>query len=173
MNQQRGLQEERDNIGPIDRVVKRIQLAGVMKAVKNERGQAKNVEMNRAWSVPAADEYKQADKNIEKRGNTQIILDRRRSILRSGHQGGLKSGLATVHLVANFGPRAHAKQNPRNVRSSAYLEAAYGLDDIPLFDAGLGGWRVRNYVPRHYALLRVQPGDPVIGKNKPGALLKV
>src|ERR1700722_7626549 len=129
--------------------------------------------MNRARSVPAANEYKQADKNIEKRGNAQIIFDRRRSILRSGHQRGLESGLATVHLVANLGPRAHAKQNAGDVRSAVNLEAAYGLDESALLDPSLGGWRVRNYVPRDYALLCVQPSDPVVRKHKPGALLKV
>src|SRR5437016_11176403 len=64
VQEQRGLQQPRSNIAPVNRPVKRIQLAAVVKGVKGKRDQAENVEMSRARSSPAAEQHIQPDSKV-------------------------------------------------------------------------------------------------------------
>ena len=65
MDEQRGLDEPGGRVAPVDDPVEGIQFAAVVEAVKNERNQTENIEMDGAGRVPAADENEQADEKIE------------------------------------------------------------------------------------------------------------
>src|SRR5580704_10996407 len=173
MNQQSRLQKPRDGLRPIDGCVKGIQLPGVMKAVKDERHQTKNVKVNSARSVPAANENEQPNEDIEKRGDPQIIFDRRGRVLRRSHQRRLKSGLAAMHLVAHFSPGTRVKQDSRNICRAMNRNISHGQHDVALFDSCLGGWRVGDDMPSYDTLLGVQPSHTIVWKNKSRTLLEV
>src|SRR5262249_55525220 len=53
VQQQYGLQHVRENIAPVNRPVKRVQLSAEMEGVKYERNQAKNVEVRRSRGGPS------------------------------------------------------------------------------------------------------------------------
>ncbi len=76
MQQQRGLQQPRDNSGPVDFPVKRAQLSRVLERIQDVGHQAKNVEVHGARGIPPAPENEQADEKIEQSHNAQIIFQR-------------------------------------------------------------------------------------------------
>ena len=76
MNEQRGLQENRNHVPPIDSPVKRIQLSGVMKTEQNEGDEAENIEVNGARRIPPAHKNKKTDEKIKQCGKPQVIFNR-------------------------------------------------------------------------------------------------
>src|ERR1700740_391286 len=109
MHQQSGLQKQRHYVGPVNRFIKRIQLAAVMEAIKNERNKAENIEMNGPGRVPAARKNKKPDEEIKQRGKPEVVLDRRRVFLRRCNQRSLKRRARTPHAVANLCPWPNAE----------------------------------------------------------------
>src|ERR1700730_2466939 len=106
VHQQSGLQQQRNDVAPIDGPVKRIQLAAVMEAVEHKRDQAKNVEMNGSRCVPAAKKNKKADEEIEQRRDPQVALNRRRVLLGRRDQRDRKRLTVPPEVIANFRPGA-------------------------------------------------------------------
>ena len=98
--------------------------------------------MDRAGRVPAADEDEQADEQIEKRGDAQIIFDGRRVFLRRGDQRSFEGAAVATQFVADFGPGADVEEDASDVRGAMNGHAADGFDDITLFDAGFGAGRI-------------------------------
>src|SRR5262249_27756279 len=115
VDEQRRLIQQGCDVGPVDNPVKRIQLAAVVKAVKNERDKAEDVEMNGARSVPAAREDEKADKKVQECREAQIIFYGRGIFLRRRYERGFKGRAIPAEPIANFNPRPYAKQNACNV----------------------------------------------------------
>ena len=65
------------------------------------------------------------------------------------------------------------EEDASDVRGAMNRHAADGFDDIALFDAGFGTWRISDHVPGGDALGGVHPSDAVVGENEVGALLEV
>ena len=129
--------------------------------------------MDRARGVPAADEDKQSDEQVQQGGDAQIIFDGRGVFLRCGDQRSFEGAAVAAQFVADFSPGADVEQDAGDVRGAMNGHAADGCDDIALFDAGFGAGRIGDNVPGGDALGRVHPGDAVIGQNEARTLLKV
>ena len=65
MQEQRGLQDPRSYVEPINGPVEQIQLARVSEGVKDKRGQAEYIEVARVAGRPAAEKDEGADQEIE------------------------------------------------------------------------------------------------------------
>ena len=102
---------------------RRIQLSAVVKAIKNERNQAENVEVNRARRVPAANENEKSDEKIEQRGRCADSSRSRRICPAARSPGESQTPPPATDLVANLGPRARAKQDAGDVGSAMDLDS--------------------------------------------------
>ena len=76
MYEQRGLQENRNHVPPIDGPVKRIQFSGVMKTEEHEGHEAENIKVNGARRVPPAHKNKKTDEEIKQRRDSEVVLNR-------------------------------------------------------------------------------------------------
>jgi hypothetical protein len=93
--------------------------------------------------------------------------------LRRGDQGRFKGAPVAAQLIANFGPGADVEEHAGDIGGAMDGRAADGFDNVALAYAGFGTGRIGHDVPGGDALGRVHPGDPIVGKNVEGALLKV
>src|SRR5271163_1010641 len=142
-----------------------------MKAVKNERHQAENVEMNRARGVPAARENKKTDKEIQQRRDSEVIFNRGGVLLRRGDERYFERLAVAANSVAYLRPRAGAPEQFGYVGGAMDLGSMEGFDVVALFDAGAVSRSAGSHMPSGNAAGGVQPGDAVIGNDEARALL--
>ena len=173
MDEERRLDQPGHRIAPVNDLIERVQLAGIMETVKDERGQTENVEMNRSRRAPPAHENEKPDEEVEQRSDAQIILNRRRIGLRGGDYRGFKRPAIAPHLVTDLGPRPRTEQYPGHIRRAMNRDAADGLHIVALPNSRFRSRGVGYYMPGHHALRRLHPRDAVIGKNVAGTLLEI
>src|ERR1700733_4485500 len=108
MHEECRLQKQRDYIAPIDRPIEGIELIAIVEAVQHERNQAKDIKVDSARRIPAANKNKKTDEKVKKCSDPQVVFDRCGVLLRRGNKGGLKGLAIASNLIRNFHPRTHA-----------------------------------------------------------------
>src|SRR5579862_1376285 len=173
MDEKRGLQHPRRFVGPVDDVVERIQLAAVMKAVKNKRDQAENVEMHRSRRIPPARENEESNEQVKNGGDAQVILDAERLFLRRGDQRHFERLIAAPDFVLYFAPDAGVEQQAGDVGGAVDGRSVDGKDEVALLNSGLLGGRSGGHIPGGDAGGGVDPGNAVVRSDVLGPLPEV
>src|SRR5437660_7679558 len=118
MEQQRRSQQARHNLRPVDFPVEDVQLSAEMERPENEGNQAKDIKVDRARSVPPANENEQANKQIKQAHDSQVVFGREGFFGRRGEQGSLEFLAAAGKLIVYLGPKPSAVQPTRDLRGS-------------------------------------------------------
>src|SRR5713226_9219427 len=113
MEQQCGREETRGNIGPVDFVIKCVELSAVVEGIQYERDETENIKVNRARGVPAANENEQPDKKIQEPNDAEIIFDRSRLFRRRCDQRRFKFFAVARQFVTNLIPKPRSPQLAR------------------------------------------------------------
>ena len=171
MDEEGRLQQKRDHVAPVDCPVERVQFAAVMKAVKNERYEAEDIEMNCARRVPPARENEKSDEEIQQRGDPEVVLNRGGVLLRRGDQRHLERLAVPADSIVDFRPGTCAPEQFRYVGGAVDRGSVEGFDVIALLDSRPVARHSGNDVPRHDAVGGVHPGDAVIGNDEARTLL--
>ena len=106
-----------------------------MKAVKDERDEAEQVEMDGAGCIPAANEDEEADEKVEQGGDSKVVFERGGILLRCGDERNFKRLTVAQNAVAQLHPRASAVEHLGDVSGAVNRDPAHGLDGIALLDA--------------------------------------
>src|SRR5258708_14404619 len=109
MKGRRGREHTCHNARPIDFQIEGVQLAAKVERTNNKGNQAKNIKMHGARSVPPPRKDEQANEEIQKSDNAQIIFNGDWLARRGGDQPGFKllavAGELLAELCPNAGPR--------------------------------------------------------------------
>src|SRR5579862_1733401 len=144
-----------------------------MEAIKDERHQAENVEVDGSRRVPAARKNEKSDEEIQNGGDAQVILDAKWLFLRCCDQRHLERFVAAPDFVLYLAPDARVEQQPGNVRSAVNRNGVNSLYEVAFSNAGLSGGRTRSDVPGSNAGGGIDPGDSVVRCDVLGPLPEV
>ena len=75
MKEERWLERLRGHVSPVDEPVECSRFAGGSEAVEDERSKAKDVEMDRLWRGPAAEEDVDANTKVDKGDEAKTLID--------------------------------------------------------------------------------------------------
>ena len=173
VDEQRRREKHGDDVAPINFPIEDGKLSAVVEAVKDERGQAEEIEMHGARSVPAARENEQANENIDQAGDAEIVLEGGGIFGVGGDELGVEGGAVALDAVGELGPFAGAEEHLSDLGGTANIGAANGFDVVAGLDASLFGGRAGSNVPGLDAGAGVQPGDAVIGDREGAALIEI
>jgi hypothetical protein len=162
VHKQRRLQIRCSDAAPVDDPIEGIQLAAVVKTIQDEGNEAEDVKVNSAGRSPSAHENEEPYEEIQQRRNPQVVLDRRRVLLRLGDERHLERFAAAFDSVANFGPQSSAPEQAGDISRAVDRHPEDGLDIIALLDAGLSPRRAGNHMQGHDTVGSVRPGNAVI-----------
>ena len=173
MDQKGGRGDERGGLGPVNFPIEGIQLARVMKGAKDKRGQAEQIKVDRAPSVPATDENEKADEEVEQADDAQVILERER--LGSGRRdhGCIENAVLTIDLIAGARPDAPSPEALDDVDGARHRLTVDGNQHIAEPYSGSFTWGVRGYYSRMNSLRAVEPGDAIVRNVEGKALLEI
>ena len=76
MQEHRRLQYPGNDIAPVDNPVKVVEFSGVVERVRDKRNYAENIEVRRTRRRPPSQQDVQADSQIDKRDEAQVIVQR-------------------------------------------------------------------------------------------------
>ncbi len=105
MQQQRRSEQTCYDARPIDFQIEGVQLAAKVERTNNKGNQAKNIKMHGARSVPPPRKDEQANEEIQKSDNAQIIFNGDWLVRWGGDQPGFKFLAIAGELVAKLGPK--------------------------------------------------------------------
>ena len=100
------LQQLSDDVAPVDNRVKRIELAGVMERVQNERHEAENIKMRGFRRGPAAEENVKTDAQVDQCDQAQSLLH---GIVRRNGNHGCDFYIDALTIQEVRGPRIHTR----------------------------------------------------------------
>ncbi len=106
MQEQGRLQQPGGNVAPVDRPVKLVQLSGEFEGVKDERDQAKNIEMGRTRRRPAPQQNIKPDAEIDQGDEAQPVVER--TLGRNQDHGGVERHGLPYQGISSLRPCAHA-----------------------------------------------------------------
>ncbi len=144
-----------------------------MEGPENEGNQAKDVKMHGARSVPAANEDEQADEKIEQPHDSQVVLSRKRLFGRGGEKRGFEFLTTTGKFVMYLGPKPGAVQASSDLGSPGDGGAIDHQQDIAWAYASASRGRIRRNPAGLNAVVRVEPGHPVVHNFEASALVEV
>ena len=173
MDQKGGRGDKGGGLGPVNFPIEGIQLARVMKGAKDKRGQAEQIKVDRAPSVPATDENEEADEEVEQADDAQVILERER--LRSGRRdhGCIENATLAADLITGARPDAESPEALDDVDGARHRLTVDGNKHIAGFYSGALTWGGRGYYSRVNSLRTVEPGDAIVGNVEGKALLEI
>ena len=132
MEEQRRLQRSGQNPAPVDSPVKAVQLAGVVKRVKNKRGQAKDVKMSRTRSGPPPEQDVESDGEIDQRNQPQTLV--LAAIRRFNNHRCMDRNARPDEEVVHMAPGAGSKPLPGQVRDAGSTNTIGRNQQIPGLD---------------------------------------
>ncbi len=184
MEEKRGRQPPGDQISPVDDLVEVVELAGVVKAGKDEGDQAEQEEVPRLLRAAAAKIYKEPDGEIG-RPHQILKIDRRivRGLAHDDFGGELDA--VSAHDIVLRRPGAHARQNARDIQSLCNRGGVDPDQHVAGVEAGflgasapgdaIGTDRVNGVRGSGSSEVGsgVDPGDSVVRQPEPVNLLKI
>ncbi len=168
----RGGEQTRANVGVIHHLVETRQLAGVVRTEKDEREQAKHIEVQGLVRAAAAEIDKEADQQV---GAADAILIQHQSI-----EGNLpydhchrKLGTAAAQQVAGEVPGADAGQMHRDFDGMLDGDILDALEDVADVDAGVRPGTAGSDIQRFDARGAIDPDYAIVGKAETELRLKI
>jgi len=173
VQKQRRRQQPRHHARPVDFVVEIVQLPAVVEAVEDERHQAENVKVNGARRIPAANEDKDSDEEIDQPDDAKVIFRGERFGGRGNDHRRLKRFAAALHLVAQLAPESGPPNPLGDLYRARDLLSPDFEQPVALPDARLPGGSARRYLPGFDPAVRVPPRHSIVGRFKPRPLVEV
>ncbi len=135
VQEQRRLQQPRDDVRPVNDPVEVVQLAGVVERVEDERDQAENVEVRALGRGPAAQQDVKADAEIHQRDQPQPGIER--AVRRRQNQWSFQRDALPHNRVGRLRPDADAIKLLLKATDVVYLVIVNRNQHVPGLDAGL------------------------------------
>ena len=172
MQEQGGRQEARHQVPEINHLVEIVELAGVVKAQRDEAGQAQNIKVPGLLRAAPPEVDEQPDDQV--RGPHRVLVDDRpvQRLLRH-HQGRRQFHAAALQPVLRPAPRADPHQHLGHIRGLLDLDPVDVQQAVGAVDPGIQARTRRFHVQRFHAALPVYPDHTVFRKPEPVLLLKV
>ncbi len=179
MEKQRGRQPTGHQVAPVHHLVERVQLARVMEAGKNKRGQTENIKMAGLRSTAPPEVNKQANRHIRRADQILIgkrhaarhlaDINRRRDVVNHG----LAVHSLTSEIVNRLSPGANGSQGPGYVVGARDCLTLNGAQAVALADARPFSRAVGRHPRGNNAISAVRPDHPVVRQPELMVLLIV
>ncbi len=139
MQEERGLQDPRGNVEPINRPVKQVQLAGVSKGVKDKGRQAKDIKVAGFARRPAPEKDEGADEEVEQAHQRQVVPHRAGGALGVEDETGVKGFAVASQTVVGKRPDTELVNLLHRFRGGGNGLAIDRLELVALADSGTVG----------------------------------
>jgi hypothetical protein len=144
-----------------------------LKGVKDERHQAKDVEMHSASRVPTPGKNKEADEKVQYPNNAQIIFNRGGPLSGLNNELNFKLLAAPLDLVVGNGPQPDSPQTLRDIDRAMDRQVIDCKDPVVRTQTSVRGWRFWRDMPGNNFGLSLDPRHSVIGRREHGPLLEI
>ncbi len=165
------LQHPCNNVAPINNPVKVIEFPGVLKRIRDERDDAKNIEVCRTGRGPAAQQNVQTNSQINQRNEAEREIEG--SVSRKKEDFGVQGNRIPDQRVRRVVPDARRVELPHQPRGILDFLAIYRDQLVIRFDSGLRALPVWIDAISDENAVVLNPPDAVIWHGGKPFLLKV
>jgi hypothetical protein len=160
MQEQGGREPARYNVPPVDHLVERVELAGVVEAAEDKRNQAEDIEMTSFISAAPAEVNEHSDGEITE--SDKILVGKRDAMVDLGDVNRcVRHHPRAPECINRLSPCPAGSQCFRNVLGSADRNALDGFQNVVDMNAGAVARATGGYPGGHHSPPLIPPGHSV------------
>src|SRR5207237_3664253 len=161
MQEQSRLEEPRDYIAPVNRLVKLIKFSRVLERIENERDQTEDVKVRGTRCGPAPQQDIHSNAKIDQRDQPQPLVQR--ALDRNQDDHAIQRNGCSLQGVRSLRPRAGSVQLMNQSCCAVHLVLIYRQYYVAIPDARLICWTVSFYTVGGQVPVALNPPDTIVG----------